>query len=59
MDIYNEIFHEPLLNLSKEFYSHWAAQKQNELSCSNYINEVSERSNCFVLVVWFFKRIMT
>ncbi|KAA0193623.1 Cullin-2 [Fasciolopsis buskii] len=39
MDIYNEIFHEPLLNLSKEFYSHWAAQKQNELSCSNYINE--------------------
>ncbi|CAL8069648.1 unnamed protein product [Calicophoron daubneyi] len=39
MDIYNEIFQNPLLEATETYYSNWASQRESTLSCSNYVTE--------------------
>ncbi|KER28332.1 hypothetical protein T265_04792 [Opisthorchis viverrini] len=39
MDIYNKIFQAPLLESTKTFYTSWAASRETELACSQYVNE--------------------
>lgn len=40
MEIYNQIFQNPLIDATRSFYSQWACQRESELGCAQYVTEV-------------------
>ncbi|XP_018651235.1 putative cullin-2 (cul-2) [Schistosoma mansoni] len=39
MEIYNQIFQNPLIDATRSFYSQWACQRESELGCAQYVTE--------------------
>nr|CAH8846410.1 unnamed protein product [Trichobilharzia regenti] len=39
MEIYNQIFQNPLIDATRSYYSQWACQRESELGCAQYVTE--------------------